>query len=78
MTFGHGELALQGDDLGPIDSGARHVPERRLAGRGGNTDAGRSAIHVIGDVYAFGVARQRLDAACFGLGEQRMVGQPLV
>ena len=58
--------------------GAHHVPERRLARGGGDADAGRSAIHVIGDVDAFGMAGQRLDAARLGLGEQRMVGQTVV
>ena len=77
MTFGHGEFAFQGDDLGAIRR-THHVPERRLARRGGDTDAGRAAIHIIGDIDAFGMTRQRLDAARPGLGEQGIAFQPLL
>ena len=78
VAFGHGELAFEGDDLGRIDRAPDHVPERRLAGRRGDADAGRPAIHVVGDVGAFRMAGQRLDAARLGLREQRMIGQTVI
>ena len=64
--------------FGPADAGAGHVPERGLAGGRRDADARRAAVHVVGDVDAFGVAGQRLDAAQLRLGEERMVGEPLV
>ena len=43
--------------FGPAHAGARHVPEGGLAGGGGDADARRAAVDVVGDVDAFGVAR---------------------
>ena len=77
MAFGHGELAFQGDDLGRV-GGARDIPESGLARRRGHADARRPAVDVIGDVDAFGMARQGLDAARLGLGKQGIAGQAVV
>ena len=38
---------------------ADEIPERRLARRGRDADARRSAVDVVGDVGAFGVAGER-------------------
>ena len=65
MTFG---------ELG----GADNIPERRFAGRGGDADSGRAAVDVVGDVDAFRVAGERLDAARLGLREQRMVAKTMI
>ena len=78
VAFGHRELALEGDDLRAADAGAHHVPEGGLARGRRHADAGRAAVHVVGDVDALGVAGQRLDAAQLGLREERMAGEPLV
>ena len=64
--------------FGAADAGADDVPERRLARRGGDADARRAAVDVVGDVDALGVAGQRLDAARLRLGEQRMVGEAVL
>ena len=42
--------------FGAADAGADHVPERGLAGGGGDADAGGAAVDVVGDVGALGVA----------------------
>ena len=63
MPFGHRELAFEGDDLRRRDARADDVPERGLARRGGDADARRAAVDVVGDVDALGMAGQRLDAA---------------
>ena len=76
MAFGHGELAFQRDDFGGPGR-ADDVPERGLAGGGGDADAGGAAIDVVGDVDGFRVAGEGFDAAQFGLGEERMVGESL-
>ena len=78
VAFGHGELAFERDHLGRVDRGADHVPERGFPGGRGDADAGRSAVHVIGDVGGFRMAGQRLNAARFGLREQRMIRQSIV
>ena len=57
---------------------AHHVPERRLAGGGGDADARRAAVDVVGDVGALGVPGERPDAARLRLREQRMVGETVV
>ena len=68
VAFGHGEFAFEGDDLGRELGGADEIPERGLARGGGDADAGRAAIHVVGDIGGFGVAGQSPDAAQLWLG----------
>ena len=57
---------------------ADNIPERGLPGGRGDADAGRPAVHVVGDIDGFRMARQRFDAAQFRLREQRMIGQALI
>ena len=77
VAFGHGELAFEGDDFGSGHGRADHVPEGGFARGGGDSDAGGSAVHVVGEVGAFGVAGERADTAALGFGEQRMIGQTI-
>ena len=77
MAGGHGELALQGHHL-QRRRGAGEVPERGLAGGGADADAGGAAVDVVGQVGGLGVAGEGADAAQAGLGEARVVGQPVV
>ena len=77
MAFGHGELAFERDDFGGTGR-ADDIPERGFAGGGGDADAGGAAVDVVGDVDGFGMAGESFDAAEFGLGEERMVGQALI
>ena len=74
----HRELALEGDDLGRSRRRADEVPERGLPGGGGDPDARRPAVDVVRHVRRLDVPGQRADAAPLGLGEQGMVGEPLV
>ena len=79
VPFGHRELALEGDHLGTtVDRCAEDVPECGLAGGGGDADARRPAVHVVGQVRRFGVARQGPDPTDLRLGEQRVVCQSFV
>ncbi len=78
MTFGHGEFAFEGDDFGRIDRSPGDVPERGFSGGGSDADAGRPAVHVIGDVGGFRVTGQRLNATRLGLSEQRVIGQAVI
>ena len=56
-----------------VSGRAGDIPESRLARRLGDADAGGAAIHVIGEIDAFGVAGQGLDPARLGLREQGIV-----
>ena len=78
VTLGHRELAFERDDLRPVHRRAGDVPERGLAGGGGDADARGAAVDVVGDVDALGVSGERLDAACLGLCEERRVGESLI
>ena len=64
--------------FGDPDRRADDVPERGLAGRGGDADARRPAVDVVRDVRRFDVPGQRANAAALGLREQRMIGEPLI
>ena len=64
--------------FGAVHRRAGDVPERGLAGGRGDADARRAAVDVVGDVDAFGVAGERLDAARLRLREERMVGEPVI
>ncbi len=64
--------------LGAVDARADDVPERRLPGGGGDADAGRTAVDVIGDVSALGMSGEGPDSAQLCLGEQRMIGKAVV
>jgi hypothetical protein len=56
VSGAHGELALEGDDLRTGVRRAEDVPERGLAGGGGDADTRRSAIDVVGQVDRLDVA----------------------
>ena len=77
MSFGHGELALEGHDL-HAGRCADEVPERRLARRGGDPDTRRTSVHVVGHVGTLGVPHQGPDTAQLCLLEQRVVGEAVV
>ena len=74
------ELAFERDHLRLIDGRADHVPEGRLAGGRREADARRSAVDVVALIDRFDVARERVDAApaFLGLGEERVVGEPVI
>jgi hypothetical protein len=74
VTFGEREFAFQRDHFRRLWR-ARHIPERRFARGRRDADARGSAVHVVGDVGAFGMSRERTNAAAFRLREQRMVFQ---
>ena len=57
---------------------AYKIPERRFATGGGDAETRWAAIHIVGDIGRFGMARQSPDAAHFGLGKERVVMEPLV
>ena len=78
VSLGHGELALERDDLRRPHGGAHDVPERRLARGRRDPDARGAAVDVVGEIGGLDVPGQRPDASALGLGEQRMVRQPLV
>jgi hypothetical protein len=49
VAFGKSEFAFQGDDLGRAQAaGADEIPERGFSGTGGDADAGRAAVDVVG------------------------------
>ena len=74
------ELPFERDDLRLVDRRADHVPERGLARGRCEADARRAAVDVVALIDRFDVARERVDAApaFLGLGEERVVGEPLV
>ena len=78
MSLGHGELALERDDLRRPHGGAHDVPERCLSRGRRDPDARGAAVDVVGEIGGLDVPGQRPDAASLRLGEQRMVRQPLV
>ena len=69
------ELTFERNHFGLIDRRADHVPERRLAGGGGEADARRPAVDVVALIDRLDVPGERVDAAAalFGLREQRVV-----
>ena len=77
VTLGHRELAFQRNHLQRVVR-SHEVPERRLAGRRGDADPRRTAVHVIRQVRRLRVTRQRADPANLRLREQRVIGQPVV
>jgi hypothetical protein len=78
MPLGHGELALERDDLGRAHGSAHDVPERGLARRRRDPHPRRAAVDVVGDVCGLDVPGQGTDAASLGLSEQGMIRQTLI
>ena len=74
MAGGQGKLAFNGQDFQAVGR-SHHVPESRLARRGGDADARRPAVNIVGHVGGLGVASQRPDSANLGLRHQRMVSE---
>ena len=77
VPLGHGELALDAQDFQAVRR-PDEVPERRLARRGGDADAGRAAVHVVGHVGGLGVSCEGANAAQPGLREKRMGVEAIV
>ena len=78
MPLGHGELALERDDLGRAHGRAHDVPERGLPRRRRDSHARRAAVDVVGDVGGFDVPGEGADATSLGLRKQRMIRQALI
>jgi hypothetical protein len=78
MPLGHGELALERNDLGRAHRSAHDVPERGLPRRRRDPHARRTAVDVVGDVGGFDVPGQGPDAPSLGLGKQRMIRQTVI
>jgi hypothetical protein len=77
MALRHRELALKRNDLWRSRS-PHHIPERRLARRRRDAHSGRPAVHIVGDVDALRMARQRFNAARLRLRKQRMIHQTVL
>ena len=77
MPLGHGEFALEAQHLEAVRC-PDEVPESRLARRGGDADAGRAAVHVVGHVGGLGVSGEGANAAQSGLREERVIVEAVV
>ena len=71
---GHGELALDSHNLQAVGR-AHHVPERCLARRRGDADAGWPAVDIVGHVGGLRVSGKGADAANLRLLHLRRIGQ---
>ena len=69
----HRKSALE-CELWAIPSANQCVPECGFSGSRCDTDAGRTAIDIVGNILRFNVARQCANAVALGLGKQRLVG----
>ena len=73
VAFGERKFSFKNENFGRSNRRTHNIPKCGFAGRHGSAHTRRSAVHVVGDVYAFCVTRKRADSPALGLREQRVV-----
>ena len=77
MARGKGELTLDCDDF-ERRVGAHHVPEGGLTCGSRDSDTGRTAVYVVGQVGGFRVAGQRTNSTYPGLRHYRVISKVVI